>query len=119
MSARPVGELVEGGNDAVESIDLPRHPLWIEVACRACDAKREEDLTPARHRAPDANGAIAASHGAALAGVEADGVERTFHLLAEIWILPRENAAEAMKVADGMDDVVDGGAREASNACEA
>jgi hypothetical protein len=106
-SARPIGELVEDGDDAIDGVDLPRHPRRIQVAGGTCDAKAEDDLAPAIHGALDADGANPTAREEPLSGVEADRVDGPLHLPAEIGIVPRDDAAESMDGADGLDDVIE------------
>jgi hypothetical protein len=90
-----------------DGVDLPRHPRRIQVSGRTGDAKTEDDFAPAGHGALDANGAIAAARGEAFSRVVADRVDGPLHLPAEIGIVPRDDAAESMDGADGLDDVIE------------
>src|SRR6185437_15094452 len=85
-SPRPVRELVEDGDDAVDGIDLAVDALGVEVTSGACDAEPEDDLAPAGHRALDANGAIAPARGESFACVETNRIDGALHLTTQIWI---------------------------------
>ncbi len=86
---------------------LARRAFRIEVASGPGDAKAEDDLAAAVHGALDANGAVATAREEAFSGVEAHRVDGPLHLPGEIGIVPRDDAAESVDDADGVDDVIE------------
>jgi len=102
-----VSELVEGGDDAVEPLELASVLPRFGVAGSARHADGENDLAPAVHGAFEANGAIRPGGVEALACVQTDRVDGAPHLPGEIGVEAPDDAREAVNGADGFDDVIE------------